>query len=93
MTNPKLAPSLPVNKTVLFINPGPIAEVAIKKAAPVIAPLSLYSFIHKCKKPSEKIELINSVSTQNESFTRNSTKQNQEAFEIRQNIKAHSSSI
>src|SRR5574343_1649878 len=37
MTKPKLAISSRVNTVVCVINPGPIAEVAIKKAAPKTA--------------------------------------------------------
>ena len=34
ITNPKLAPSFPVNTVVCVRKPGPMAEVAIRKAAP-----------------------------------------------------------
>ena len=38
ITKPKLAASSAVNLVVCVIKPGPMAEVAIKKAAPVMAP-------------------------------------------------------
>jgi hypothetical protein len=37
ITKPKLASSCWVNTVVWVKNPGPIADVAIKKAAPIIA--------------------------------------------------------
>src|SRR5206468_1134367 len=39
ITNPKLADNCSVNTVVWVRNPGPIAEVAIRKAAPSTAPL------------------------------------------------------
>jgi hypothetical protein len=45
ITNPKLVSNCCVNKLVLFRKPGPIAEVAIKNAAPNIAPFVLALFI------------------------------------------------
>jgi hypothetical protein len=41
ITKPKLVSSSLVNKLVLFKNPGPIEEVAMRKAAPSMAGLFL----------------------------------------------------
>ncbi len=44
MTKPKLARSYPVNTVVCVRNPGPTADVAIKKAAPRITePIDLFA--------------------------------------------------
>ncbi len=48
MTKPKLAASSAVNLVVCVIKPGPIAEVAIRNAAPVIAPVYVDFLLSGC---------------------------------------------
>lgn len=42
MTNPKLDPRDPVKVAVWVRKPGPMADVAIRKAAPIMAPLAVF---------------------------------------------------